>query len=529
MAAALAWGARASGLGLSRVMRGPPARAGYSDGIMQTDPSPDTSAPPRSQDVPAGDVLPELGAAHVSENPEDVIGQEPLTIEADTEVPQPVLVRRGWVANTFQSFRYRDFTLFWSGALVSNIGTWMQTAALVIVVYGLSPAKASLYAGIVQFISGAPVFFLAIPAGDIADRFDRRKLLIVIQIVLLIQAASLGILYDTKVLSPSRPVYSLLIVSALGLVAGVFSAFMMPAFQSLLPDLVPRKSLMNAIALNSAQFQSSRMLGPMIVSAMVLAGSGMGLIFYINAASFLFVIAALAAVRPRPEFEPEAGHPRGDEGLLTRLGAGIKYARENRTVGMLIVSTAMLTIFGFPYMTLLAAITHANLGGTVSQVGRSVSLLLAFNGFGALVGALGVAGLPPTTPRNRIIPYTLLAFAAFVIGFSLVHAEWAMALFSALAGAGLMATNSLALTSIQAAVPGYLRGRVMALFVMAFMGIFPFSAIIFGPLGQAIGPDRAVLGAGIVLFAWALFLVSRPALLQSTAVVEGTSPVSARG
>ncbi len=260
--------------------------------------------------------------------------------------------------NTFASFRQRDFTLFWSGALVSNIGSWMQNAALIIVVYGLAPKQASLYAGLVTFISGAPVFFLAIPAGDIADRFDRRKLLIVIQVVLLAQAAALGLLYSLHVLTPSRPVMSLALVAGLGLIAGVFTAFMMPAFQSLLPDLVPRESLMNAIALNAVQFQSSRMFGPMIVSAMVLAGAGMGLVFFANARE-------LPVRHHRPARDPAArGVRSGGEAhgtaprrrVMQRIGAGITYAREDRAVGMLILSTAMLTIFGFPYMTLLAAI-----------------------------------------------------------------------------------------------------------------------------------------------------------------------------
>jgi MFS family permease len=465
-----------------------------------------------------------------AENPENFADQERLTLEADFEVPQPAMIRRGWVANTFRSFAHRDFTLFWSGALVSNVGSWMQNAALIIVVYSFAPKQASLYAGVVSFISGAPVFFLSIPAGAIADRFDRRKLLIWIQVVLLIQAAALGLLYDSHILGPSQPVQSLLLVSGLGLIAGIFSAFMMPAFQSLLPDLVPRKDLMNGIALNSAQFQSSRMIGPLVVSALVLAGASMGLIFYLNAASFLFVIAALLAVRSRPEFNVGANAPHGaaEESTLTRVLAGVAYAREHTAVGMLIISTAMLTIFGFPYMTLLAAIVGATLHVTPDKIGPPVATLMAFNGLGALVGALVVAGLPSTIPRNRVMPFTLLAFATFIIGFSLVHVLWAMALFSLLAGAALMSTNSLALTSIQSAVPGHLRGRVMALFVMSFMGIMPISALVFGPLGQAIGPDLAVLIAGVVLLGWAVLLVSRPAWLAGLQDADG-NPTSGPG
>ncbi len=475
----------------------------------------------------------------IAENPEEIQDQDLLTVEADTELPPGVLVKRGWAASTFESFAHRDFTLFWSGALVSNVGTWMQNAALAIVVYAFDPVHASLNTGIVMGVSGLPILFLAIPAGAIADKVDRRKLLIWIQVVLLFQAAALGILYDTKVLSDARPVFSLVMVALLGLVAGVFGAFQGPAFQSLLPDLVPRKSLMNAIALNSAQFQSSRMLGPLVVSAMVLVGAGMGLVFYVNALSFLFVIAALLAIRPNAAFDaghhatpagphasarPAGGPVADSQGAWETLMAGIAYTRQDRVVRTLIISTAFLTILGFPYMTILTAIIHAQFGGTPSEVARTYSIIYAFNGLGALVGALVVAGLPPTVPRNRIIPIALLAFAAFVCAFSLSRSIPLMCLFSVLAGAALMATNSLALTSIQTSVPGYLRGRVMALFIMAFLGIMPVSAFVFGPLGQLIGPDTAVLVAGVALLAWAVLLALRPTWLLP--VGETTQPTA---
>jgi MFS family permease len=469
----------------------------------------------------------------VAENPEEIATQEPLTVEADIGVPPPAVVRRTWIAHTFASFRSRDFSLFWAGALVSNTGTWMQNAALAIVVFSFQPdpGHASFNSGIVAGVTGIPVLFLAIPAGAIADRFDRRKLLVVIQFVLLVQAAALGLLYNSHVLGPARPIWSLALVSLLGFIGGIFIAVQGPAFQSLLPDLVPRGSLMNGIALNSAQFQSSRMIGPMIVAGMVLLGAGIGLVFYANALSFLFVIAALLAIRPRPgsasdvagrraaaqgESSDGAGGPeRSAEGAWKTLMAGIAYARENRGVGLLIISTALLTVLGFPYITLLTAIVKATIGGTNAEVARVYSTIAAFNGFGALIGALGVAGLPSSVRRNRVIPFSLLAFAVTVIAFSLVRSELMMIVFSTLAGVALMSTNSLVLTSIQSVVPGRLRGRVMALFIMSFMGIMPVSAFAFGPLGQAIGPDRAVLLGAVLLSAWALLLIARPSWLSS--------------
>jgi MFS family permease len=457
----------------------------------------------------------------VAENPEDVEAQDRLTIEADTVLPPAALVRRGWVASTFESFRYRDFALFWSGALVSNVGTWMQNAALALVVYSFQASRAAFNTGIVQGLAGLPVLFLAIPAGAVADRVDRRKLLIWIQVVLLLQAAAIGVLYDTKVLSSSQPLLSLVLVSTLGLIGGIFVAFQGPAFQSILPDLVPRESLMNGIALNSAQLQSSRMLGPAIVGGMVLIGAGLGLVFYINALSFLFVIAALLAIRTRVEFH--AGH--GTEAVhgatepnstWETLTAGVAYAREHSAIGLLILTTAFLVFFGFPYMIILTAIIHARFASAgTQQVQQLYSLVYMFNGMGALVGSLAIAGLRATIKRSRIIPLTLLAFAALLIAFSFAPSLPLMAVCSVLAGAAYISTSSLIMTSIQAAVPGHLRGRVMALFMMAFMGVMPLAAFAFGPLGQAIGPDRAVLVGAVVLFAWATVLILRPSWLET--------------
>jgi len=454
-----------------------------------------------------------------AESPEDVADQDRMTVEADVAVPPAALVRRGWVAGTFESFRHRDFTLFWSGALVSNVGSWMQNAALALVVYALQPARASFNTGLVQGLAGLPVLFLAIPAGAVADRVDRRKLLVWIQVVLLLQAGAIGILYDTHVLSPQHALLSLALVGGLGLVGGIFVAFQGPAFQSILPDLVPRESLMNGIALNSAQLQSSRMLGPAIVGAMVLAGAGMGLVFYINALSFLFVIAALLAIKPRAEFK--AGHSteatRSAEaaaGAWKTLTAGIGYAREHRSVGLLILTTALLVFLGFPYMIILTAVIHARFpAGNVSQL---YSIVYMFNGMGALIGSLAIAGLPSTIDRNRVIPLTLLAFAALLVAFSFAPTLPIMAVCSVLAGAAYISTSSLVMTSIQSSVPGYLRGRVMALFMMAFMGVMPLSAFAFGPIGQAIGPDTAVLVGAVALGAWALLLALRPAWLRAS-------------
>ena len=231
-------------------------------------------------------------------------------------------------------------------------------------------------------------------------------------------------------------------------------------------------------------------------------GAGMGEIFWVNAGSFLFVIASLAAIKPHPSHAREAaaagvGAPR--EGSWRTLTAGLRYARENRFIGVLIGSTAVMTIFGMPYMMLLPAYADKVLGGGEAET----AYLMATNGLGAVVGALIVAGLPKNTRRERIIPGTLVAFALLLlIAFSLSRWLWLSLPLSALAGACVLTVNSLTNTSIQANVPGRLRGRVMALFIMAFMGIMPVSSLLFGPIGKAIGPGRAILAGAVVLLAW---------------------------
>ncbi len=431
-------------------------------------------------------------------------------LEVDDAAPTHAVIRRG---STFESFRYRDFTLFWFGAFISNTGSWMQNYALAIVVYNLRHSE--LDSGLINFVSGIPVLFLALPAGALADKIDKRRLLIVSQFVLLLQASALAVLYTTGHLSSANALPSLLWIGGLGLLGGVMSALTFPAWQSLLPDLVPRPNLLNAIALNATQFQSARLLGPLVAAGMVLAGAGMGEIFWVNAGSFLFVIAALWAIRPHASHADDAdgagaGLPAAREGSWRTLTAGLRYARENTFIAYLVGSTAVMTIFGMPYMMLLPAYTDKVLGGGAAET----AYLMAANGLGAVAGALIVASLPSTVRRERIIPAALVAFGSLLLAFSLSRWMWLSLPISALAGACVLTINSLTNTSIQANVPGQLRGRVMALFIMSFMGIMPVSSLIFGPLGKLIGPDRSILSGAVVLVLWGAYLMGRPEVLD---------------
>jgi len=435
------------------------------------------------------------------------------TLEADSTGALTGTMRR---LRTFESFRYRDFTLFFSGALISNVGSWMQTTALGWLVFSLTGKSSTL--GTVNFLAGAPVFFLIIFTGALADRTDRRRLLIITQVVLLLQAVGFGLLASTGRISIGW-------VYGLSLLGGVAGAFMSPAWQATTPDLVPRESLMNAIALSSAQFNAARLVGPMAAAAVIALfgytqSQGVTEVFYVNAVSFLFVIWALSVIRPHQRIAPK----REGEGPLAMLSAGLKYAGAHRRVRMHLLTATMITVFGMPFATLLPAIASRtlHLGST------GYSALMGANGLGALIGALGVASLPNTVRRERIIRVgiTVLALGAFVLGMSRSTPLTAGVLV--VMGVAFLSCVSSINTNLQTAVPPELRARVMSLFVLSFMGMMPFGSLLFGWLGDLLGTKLAVITGASALLAYALILLLRPSILCEADDEDCRNATSAR-
>lgn len=424
---------------------------------------------------------------------------EAPTLQADAAgAPRSILRRLG----TFDSFRYRDYRLFFAGALLSNVGTWMQMTALGWLVFELTNSSTSL--GVTNFLAGAPVFFLTVFTGVLADHVSRRWLIIITQVVLMVQAAMFGWLASSGHVTMAW-------VYGLSLVGGVANAFMSPAFQAMTPDLVPRESLMNAIALSSAQFNAARLIGPAAAAVVVVAfgrsqSQGVAEIFWVNAVSFLFVIWSLAIIRPNQQ-----RHERVDsESPTSRLLAGIRYATAHRRIWTHLLTATMLTIFGMPFVTLLPAIARDSLGLGV----RGYSALLAANGLGALVGALGVASLPSSIKRESVIRVglTVMALGASALSFS--GSTVLTGAILVVMGVAFLACVSSINTNLQTAVPPHLRGRVMSLFVMSFMGMMPFGALAFGRIGDLLTPALAVLIGALVLLAWAVTLFVRPSLLS---------------
>jgi predicted MFS family arabinose efflux permease len=268
---------------------------------------------------------------------------------------------------------------------------------------------------------------------------------------------------------------------------------------------------MNAIALSSAQFNAARLVGPVAAAAVVLVFSrtrseGVAEIFWVNAASFLFVIWALAIIHPNQQ-RPDR---HTNETPTQRLVAGVRYAVAHRRIWTHLLTATMLTIFGMPFVTLLPAIArqslHLGVGG--------YSGLLAANGLGALVGALGVASLPSSVKRESIIrvALTVMALGAGALSFS--RSVLLTGAILVVMGMAFLSSVSSINTNLQTAVPPQLRGRVMSLFVISFMGMMPFGALTFGRLGDLLTPSRAVLIGATILLAWAMTLFARPSLLS---------------
>ncbi len=396
----------------------------------------------------------------------------------------------------FVSLQYPEYRYLWSGSFLSNIGTWIQTVALGWFVFQITNSEFSL--GLVNFASTLPTFFLALVGGVIADRYERRSLLITSQTVLMILAFLLGALVSFHIVSiPS------IIVLALG--AGIATSFNFPAWQALIPELVPRKNLMNAVALNSAQFNAARLVGPAI-AGIIIARLGLASSFYINALSFLAVIFPLALIKPRPVERPPVG-----ENIWRNIIAGVNYARGDVSIATLLIGVGVLSMFGMSYSVLMPAFAR-----DILKVGASgLGYLMAASGFGAVAGALIVASLPRTVQRKTIIKFSTLSYSIFLFTFAFSKIFALSMVAQAGVGISFMVSISSSNTSLQVAVPSSMRGRIMSLFVWAFIGVTPIGSFFMGSVAKLLGSPIAVAIGSLIVFITAVILFIRRDLLES--------------
>jgi MFS family permease len=397
--------------------------------------------------------------------------------------------------HALRALRSRNFRLFVAGQLVSLIGTWMQMVAQAWLIYRLTGSAVLL--GVAGFASQIPVFLLAPLGGVIADRLDRRRVLIVSQAVMMVLALALAALTLSGVIE----VWQIFTLAAL---LGVANAFDIPARQAFVVQMVGREHLPNAIALNSSMVNGARLVGPAVAGAVV-AVVGEGWCFLINGLSYVGVIAALAVMH----ISPVHGHARATISAWASVVEGFAFAWQARPVRALLLLLGLVSLMGMPYSVLMPIFADRVLGGGPYAYG----LLMAAAGLGALAGSGVLTLRRDLHGLGRWIAAAASGFGLSLILFSLSRSLWLSAALLVPAGFCMMLEMAASNTLVQAMVPDRLRGRVMAVYSMMFMGMAPLGALMAGSLAAPLGaPATVALGGAACIAGGLVFRAHLPAL-----------------
>ncbi len=400
------------------------------------------------------------------------------TLTAGGAMTLPPVSRRK--LDTFGALvRHRNFRIYWFGALGSNIGTWMQTVAQAWLVYQLTGSAAML--GTVGFVQAVPAIFLSLVGGVLADRVERRTLMLATQTVAMWLAFLLGFL----TLMHRVHIAHVIVIAFL---AGIVNALNMPVRQGIISDLVPREDLQNAVAVNSAQFQTSRLLGPAL-AGVVLATFGPAWCFLLNGFSFLAVLVSLMVLDLPAR---TGGKPRGS--MLSQAKAGIVYVTRQPPLGTLMLIAAVPAMFGMPYNTLMPIFAER-----ILHVGaRGLGLLMSAAGLGALLGALLVASLTGFHARGKLQLTCAVVFGLMLVAFGISHNMVVSLILLVVAGATSMTYGSLNQTFIQTLAADEMRGRVLSVLTLTTFGVMPLGNLIGGLAAQRFGAPSVLIVGGLV-------------------------------
>jgi MFS family permease len=384
-----------------------------------------------------------------------------------------------------RALRHRNFQLFFAGQLISLIGTWMQTVAQSWLVYRLTGS--ALLLGMVGFASQIPVFIMAPVGGIVADRFNRRRVVIATQTASMILAAILALLTITGRVQ----VWQVMVIAA-GL--GVVNAFDIPARQAFLIDMVGREDLMNAIALNSSMFNGARIIGPAIAGILV-ASIGEGWCFFANAVSYIAVIIGLLLMRiTRAANLAHQGSP------LENILEGFAFARNTGPIRAILLLLGLVSFVGMPYVVLMPVFADQILHGGA----RGLGILMCATGVGALLGAASLAARVGVRGLGKLIAICAGGFGASLICFSFSKVFWLSTVLLLPVGFSMMVQMASSNTLIQAMTPDHLRGRIMSVYSMMFMGLAPFGALSAGAIAHHLGAPWTVAIGGIACIAGAI-------------------------
>lgn len=393
----------------------------------------------------------------------------------------------GLFRRVFKAFQYRDFRLMWFGACTSSIGTWMQIVAQGWLIYRLSHSAFLL--ALDQFLAGIPIFLFSLIGGVVADRVERRRILLGSQYV---QMASAGILTVLVFLGIVR-VWQILCLS---FVSGFAQAFGGPAYQALIPMLVEREDMPNAIALNSIQFNVAVMVGPAL-GGQALAKLGESWCFGLNAASFLAPIISLSIISAR--FLPA----KTGESMFRSLKQGIRYARQQNSMEALIVLAFCMTALAMPMRTYFPVFVKDIFHRGPQTYGN----LLALMGLGSIIGSLGVAGAGNMRNKGRVALVSLMCLGAGISVFALSKSLPLSGSILVLAGAAMMAVFATVNSLVQLITTNEMRGRVMSVYNFAFRGGMPMGNLVSGWLVPIFTAPVVLSVNGFLLILLALYFV----------------------
>jgi predicted MFS family arabinose efflux permease len=415
--------------------------------------------------------------------------------------------------SAWSALEHRDFRLFWVGLVVSNVGTWMQQFGLGWLVVQLAirdgaPQLAPFYLGLVGLARAVPGLAFGLFGGVVADRADRRRLLIITQISAAIVAAALGILTITDRIN----IVEVVLLSALNSIIFSFDA---PTRQAMVPRLVSDKELMSAIGLNSAAFNGATLVGPLIGGVLIIP-FGVGGLMMINAITYTAIVAALVLMRPQPAVQSTT------LSMLESIREGLSFIRGDPVLRWVIALSIATALFTRPYIQLLPA--EAQFLGVGAL---ELSFLLAASGAGALVGALATASLGSWRRRGALLVGASLAHGILLVVFGTQHTVVGAMVFVGLTSLAVMVFMGMANTLMQTLTPDALRGRVMSVHTMVFMGFMPLGQMMLGSVGTVIGINNAFVVGGILVTLLAGYAALRvSALRQAVATVKSRPATS---
>jgi len=387
--------------------------------------------------------------------------------------------------SSLRAFRHRDYRLFFAGQLTSLVGTWMQTVAQSWLVYRLTGSAALL--GLVGFASQFPIFLLSPIAGAVADTYPRRKSMIIMQTLMMLLAFPLAAL----TLLNRIQVWQIMVLAVL---LGFVNSFDIPVRQSFIAEMVGREDLINAIALNSSMMNGARIIGPAVAGILV-SLVGEGWCFLLNGFSYLAVIIGLLFIR--------AGNTPPHDHQGSRIDAiveGFRFALHTKPVRSILLLLGVVSLMGMPYSVLMPIFADDILHGGPKGLG----LLMGFAGIGALIGAATLAGRTGVRGLGSWVMFACAGFGSGLVLFSLSRNFWLSTILLMPTGFSMMVQMASSNTLIQSMVPDRLRGRVMAIYSMMFVGMAPFGALLAGVLANLLGAPITVAIGGFVCIAGAI-------------------------